>query len=354
MSSQEIIQENIQKINRLQNEMSNLHNQINLVSTRDAIEDLETGISGFPERVKQLRNRNYAFEKGLESQARSFPPRWTSMKHRVHNEVTRQTQLLTASLKPTETKMSRLSSLQNAPTAARPLIAQVESELDNMKNKASAADRAIRGMFDDLEKEVSQLSHHLDHVEEMLDHLDEASFALMPNEAGILAVKATFVEGKEDKDDPRGILFLTDHRLLFEQKQEVAKKKVLFITTEKELVQELIMDIPLGLIEETTTSKRGLLKNEDHLEMTFHRDAPMREAHLHIFGQDCVEWKTEIQRTQAGEYDRDRAIAVDDAAAEEIRNVPTVCPGCGASIQQKVLRGMDSITCQYCGTVIRI
>ena len=46
-----------------------------------------------------------------------------------------------------------------------------------------------------------------------------------------MAVRATWQKGGED--NPQGILYLTDQRLLFEQKQEIGAKKVLFITTEK-------------------------------------------------------------------------------------------------------------------------
>ena len=354
MSTQEEIQQNNQKIDRLESDLRQLHDQVRLASLRDAIEDLDTCISGFPQQIKDLRARQYAFEVNLESQAKGFAPRWSSIKTGVRTEVTRQSQSLENSLRPIESKITRLNSLRNSPNSARSLITQVDSELENLKDKASSAERAIQGMYDDLKNEVEVLKKHLEEIEEMLGHLESACFSLMPNEAGIQAVKATFIEGKEDKNDPQGILFLTDQRLLFEQKQEVAKKKVLFIATEKEMVQELIMDMPLGMVEEITTSKRGLFKNEDHIEFTFSNNAPFREAHLHLFGQDCSDWKTAIQRAKKGEYDQNRAIAIDTEAAEEVRNAPTQCPGCGASIQQKVLRGMDSITCQYCGTVIRI
>lgn len=354
MSTQDAIQENAQQINRLQSELHGLNDLVNLASVRASIEDLDTSITGFPQRVKELRSKGYAFEKNLESTARAFSQRWLSPRTHIRNEVTRQAQTLSGPMRHVEGKMSRLAALKNSPNAAKPLIRQVETELDSLKEKANAADRTIRGMFDDILQEANEFRQHLDQVDEMLTQLGEATFGLMPNEAGILAVKATFVEGKEDKNDPKGILFLTDQRLIFERKQEIAKKKVLFITTEKELVQELMMDVPLGMVEEINPTKQGLLKNEDHIDLTFQRDAPLREAHFHLFGQDSKNWKTEIQKARTGEYDQDRAISVDVEAAEEVREVPTICSGCGATLEQRVLRGMDSITCKYCGTVIRI
>ena len=51
-----------------------------------------------------------------------------------------------------------------------------------------------------------------------------------------------------DKDGVGGVLFLTDQRLLFEQKEEVVTKKVLFIATEKQKVQALAWEIPVANI----------------------------------------------------------------------------------------------------------
>lgn len=250
--------------------------------------------------------------------------------------------------------MSRLEAQRRRPSAARPLITRLKTEIRNLESKVSAADSSISGMFDQFEVEVNEFDTKLDQIEDMLDELEEASFSLTPTEAGILAVKATFVEGKEDKNDPKGIFFLTDQRVIFERKQEIAKKKVLFITTEKELVQEVLFETALGHVEEITASKRGMFKNEDHLEIKFGRGASLNFAHLHLFGQECEMWKATITRAKAGEFDQDRAIEIDEEVVEKMMDVPTVCTGCGASLTQKVLRGMDSISCEYCGTVMRI
>ena len=115
-----------------------------------------------------------------------------------------------------------------------------------------------------------------------------------------------------------------------------------------------MFDTALGHIEEVTASKRGLFKNEDHLEIKFGREASIDFAHLHLYGQDSEKWQTEINRAKAGEYDQDRAIEIDEEVVEKVKDAPTICPGCGAALTQKVLRGMDSITCEFCGTMIRI
>ena len=57
-----------------------------------------------------------------------------------------------------------------------------------------------------------------------LDQRDEASFPFLAGEALFLAAKAEWVATGKGKDDPDGILYLTDQRLVFEQKETTGKK----------------------------------------------------------------------------------------------------------------------------------
>jgi hypothetical protein len=150
------------------------------------------------------------------------------------------------------------------------------------------------------------------------------------------------------------VLYLTDQRLIFEQKEEVATKKFLFIATDKQTVQKLMLEVPVVLVEKAETSKKGLFKNEDHLTLTFGHGAPVRSAWFHLEGQDCNAWQALINRACAKDFENERAVALDQKVVEKVRSVPTKCPNCGAPLNQQVLRGMDSVTCEYCQHIVRI
>jgi ribosomal protein S27E len=47
-------------------------------------------------------------------------------------------------------------------------------------------------------------------------------------------------------------------------------------------------------------------------------------------------------------------VALDQASVDKIKAAPGKCPSCGGTITTVVLRGMDSITCEFCGAVIRL
>ncbi|MFH2102488.1 MAG: hypothetical protein ABIJ39_03930 [Chloroflexota bacterium] len=348
------IQEIADQISALQTKIGWLQSSVRLTSTRDAVEDLHTKVTGMEQRVAILRERGYVFEKELENQASTYVAQWKTLQPTLNAQVSSQAAGLQASLRPIETQMAQLNSAARNPAAARPLLASIGSSIDMLEDKITAAERTVRGMYDTFDNQVYQTLKHLDDIETMLKHLDEASFKLMPTEGGILAVKAVWCKiGKEQKSDPEGVLYLTDQRLIFEQKQEVAKKKVLFITTEKEKVQSLQWEIPVAMVDKVETSKLGLLKNEDHIEIRFLPGAQYEVIHLHIWA-DCATWQGLLNRAKAKDFDKGRAVQIDQEAAEKARAAPSQCSSCGANISQVILRGMDTITCEYCGYVIRL
>jgi len=106
-------------------------------------------------------------------------------------------------------------------------------------------------------------------------------------------------------------------------------------------------------VDKVETSKQGLLKNEDHIEIHFLSGVAVQMAHFHVW-QDNAAWQALINRAKNKDFDQGRAVALDQAAVARVKSTPTQCPSCGGNITTVVLRGMDSITCEYCGMVIRL
>ena len=141
----------------------------------------------------------------------------------------------------------------------------MQSSAKMLEDKVSAAENTLRGMYDELSGQVSELTRRLDEVDYLLKQLSEASFQLLTTEGGVAAVKAVWCKtGKEQKDDPEGVLYLTDQRLIFERKENVVTKKVLFVATEKQKLQSLQLECPVALVDKVETSKAGMLKNDRH------------------------------------------------------------------------------------------
>jgi hypothetical protein len=158
-----------------------------------------------------------------------------------------------------------------------------------------------------------------------------------------------------DDEGPKGIFYLTDERVLFEQKEEVATKKVLFVTTEKQKVQELRFETAIGNVEEMQATDKGTLRHKELLELNFGGDASVRRVNLRLLGgADSEDWQGFIGRVVSGDIAQERVTPKDKEVVEAARSAPTECPTCGAKFSQTIVRGMQEIACEYCGAVVRL
>ncbi len=339
-------------IDSVKRDFSSLVSEISLNSVQSDFSDLDTQIANLGLRIQKIRDRGYIYNKISEQQSQNFQKQWATKKFPIQNQITNEIRNLQNSIRPLEVRVNGL----RIGAASPAIVASVKSEISNFKSRVDSSERTIRAMFDGLENEVDQVETQLDKVESTLDNCESASFGFLPGESVVMAVKAvwTMDDKKEDKSDPDGILFLTDQRLVFEQKEEIATKKVLFVTTERELVQKQLFEVPVVSIESVKATKQGLFKNEDWIELVLASGCFSREAKLHLDGQDSEEWQKLITRVKTREIEADRTVGVDKTAEEKVKTAPTQCPNCGGAITKPVLRGQDTITCEFCGNVIRL
>lgn len=338
-------------IESVRRDFTDLIKKVSFSAVRDEAAELETKIANLPMRIQKIRERKYAFNKALESAAVEFQKQWALKRGQVQSQISIQAASLQAQLRPLESRVAALNLGSTSATIVKTLM----NEVDSFKTKAAAAEDALEEIFNSLKEEFNKTSRQVDLIEKALDHSESASFGFLPGESVFATVKAVWTrDNKEDKEDPEGILFLTDQRLVFEQRQEIAKKKVLFVTTEREKIQQLQFETPVVSIDNIKATKQGMFKNEDWLEFQLPSGSFAREVKLHLDGQDCNLWQQYINRVKSGDINSERAIAVDAAAVEKARSAPTKCPNCGAAITKPVLRGQDTIKCDFCGAIIRL
>ncbi len=338
-------------ISSAQMEVKTLIDKAKLSTVQNRYSSLDTEISNLPTRIQKIRDRKYAFNKILEEQARSFQRQWTMKRAGIQNQITQESNSLQNQLRPLVSRVNALS----LGSSSSVVVKTLKNELSAFSTKVTAAERGVTDMFDDLDNQVSNVKSQLGRIEKTLDLCDSASFGFLPTESVVRAVKATWTrDEREDKEDPEGILFLTDQRLIFEKREEIATKKVLFITTERKKVQELEFEVPIFSITDVKATRQGMLKNEDWLELEFAPGAFAHNARLHLDGQSCNDWQALINQAKSRELDADRAFAIDEAAVEKVKAAPVICPSCGATLSKPVLRGMDTITCEFCGRVIKL
>jgi predicted nucleic acid-binding Zn-ribbon protein len=334
-------------LGRLQNKFGDLQESMLLTRVQTEMADVETALSLLPTEVERLRTRGYVFRSFLENKIGVLAEQWDEMKDRVADEVERRTRDLERDSDTAE------RALNQALGGSASRVSRAESAIDTLESKVRAAQSAVEAMYEPLQQNVNQTRFQIEEIRELLDQIDEASFQLHPVEDVVAFCKAQYIE-RED-EGPEGLLYLTDERLIFERKEEVATKKVLFITTEKETVQELIFEVPIGQIEEIKASdKKKFLGRKEMLELFFAPEADLSGATLRLIGAENEEWTRLIGRVKSGEIEKERTRPKDEEAVEAARVAPTKCATCGATISVEIVRGMREITCEYCGSVIRL
>jgi predicted nucleic acid-binding Zn-ribbon protein len=343
------------RLNSLEWKLESLQSSARLSSMRDAVEDLDTAINGMLPRIEDFRRQGYVYGKGLEGKAQILGEQWKPIHVKVISEIQRQVPRLESDLRPLESQIAQVKGRAATPAAIESTVTRLESTLEAFEDRVSAIETSVRGMYDSFSKQVDEVKVTLNQVDEMLQQFAEATFQLLPDEGAVMAVKAVYSkDARISKEDPEGFLYLTDQRLFYEQKQEIATKKILFITTEKEKVQKLLLEVPVALVEKVVASKKGLFGNEDHLELNFKHGAPVVSAWFHLNGQDSSWWQGLIGQVRSGELTGERAVAVDPEQVRKVKSAPGKCPNCGAPVNQVVLRGMDNLTCEYCQFVMRL
>ncbi len=353
------VDERVAQLANARTRWEKLAGAVTLSALVDQMTNVASNIDGLDKDVAAIRVRGYRFGRNLESQTATLKTRWPQER----SEANRLLQ-------------SQRLNLQNAANEVQRLLGQaernyglmdtVDSRLWALENHINEAQRSVRGAFDNTEQEISKLQAEVRRVQKMLDALDHASFDLLPNEHGVAGCDAKWIS---DNQQPEGMLFLTDSRVIFEQREERVIKKKLF-SSEKELIQKKLWDTPVGAITELEMEdkKSGLLGlgRQELLTLRFAertRELPS-DATLQLKGGATnEEWLKMIRQAKSGQLEADLfgaptpqeqlAAKIETETTTPPAELPTRCPSCNA-ILPPIYKGMKQVECGYCGTLINI
>ncbi|HUF38298.1 MAG TPA: hypothetical protein VMN57_07235 [Anaerolineales bacterium] len=322
----------------IQSEVNALQDDLQLSAPRAELEDLENEVRQLERDLGDLRARGYAIEKGLEGEIAILAAQWDRVKGNAYKTIDLQSGLLAEQSRAINATMSRLAGLSGNLVAARPAYMQLKSAIASAEAQTAAALDTVYRQFEDYAAEIEGLAAHLDWVDWMLDALSTASFRLMATESGVAAVEAFYARlGMEPEN---GILFLTEQRVIWEDRVGDYEVK---------------LEAPLSQVDRVTVDivdPDG--EADEFLVFNFGAGAPVHEARIDIAANVGEDWTQMIGRARNGDYSTDRAIAIDPAELERIKNAPTQCTNCGAQFTAPILRGQVELVCEFCGVVARI
>ncbi len=338
-------------INQLHMKFDRLEADGQLSDIYSTIGEIDSRLTELPFALENLRERGYVHAGELEDLLEALDDKWDEVRPRVDTVLRAQVQRLDSEMDQTERQLNRLSvTNQSAVRGAETAVSALERQIQSAKTAVSA-------LYDGIDTELDKIDHELHQIKTMLDLLDGSQeIHLREAEGPLLAVAS---EWQQDGDDgPKGYLFLTDQRLLFEQREEVVTKKRFGIfKADSEMVQKLHIDISVHEIESFEHKEEGGflgIGKDDIIEFTFAATAPLSRARFHLKGQDSEEWAAVIKRIQTGDIDNDRAddyVDEIEAAEETAAAFPDKCPNCFAEVPPQQ-RGVTSIICEFCGQEI--
>jgi hypothetical protein len=339
------------RIASIQNRYAGLETSAQLSDVYASIGDIDAKLTSLPLALESLRGRGYVHSGQLEARLAAVDDRWDDIRPRVESTLRVQVSQLTTELDQAEQVIRRISAHNAASVTAS------DTAISSLSRRVDAARSSIGGLYDGMEEELYVVENDISRVSKMLDQLQQSpEIHLRDTEGPLSAVDAVWQQ--DGKEGPEGILFLTDQRLLFEQREEVATKKFLgVLKTQSENIQKLLLEVAATDIESVTHKEEGGflgMGKEDILELVLAARASVSRVRFHLRGQESADWAAMIKRVQSNEIDQDRAEEYRQelaSAGATAASFPTQCPSCFAPVLPPA-RGVASVICEFCGTVI--
>lgn len=288
-------------VSSLQSSLDNLQERASMAEVQADIINLDSNLNHALSLLEATREKGYKYQNDLEDIAYEAMSSWQKIRDDVEASIQTQADAMQKILRPVNNSVQKLNGVLGNASSASTVLSSVQHEVDRALSSVDNAERSIENAYSDIESQTSKLTYRLTRIQWMLTQQEEASFAFGDDEDLYMAVKARW--DQEGKDDPEGILFLTNKKIIFERKEKVATKKILFITTEKELVQESMISKELARVKETKAQSKGLFGHQDFLEVTFDNSAVI----FHINGQDSEDWVQHIKNAKSGKIEDERA-----------------------------------------------
>ena len=299
----------------LQSSLSDLQERSSFSRISEAVSRLDADLDQVSQLLESARTEGYRFQSDLEQITYDAMSRWQNVRQQVQNALNQQSRLFQNRLLSVDPNVQRLNGVLANPSSAAPLLQATQSQVNTLLNDISLAESNLERNYSGIQEQVRGLSNRLKNIHWSMDQLAEAKFQLANGENLVMAVANRW--DKEGKDDPEGVLYLTNRRIIFERKEKVATKKILFITTASELVQEVLVDQPLSALSSVKAENKGLFGHQDFLMVDF-SDRKLGSVAFHIDGQDSKDWVNLIERAKSGKMDAERVNASGGLSVQDL------------------------------------
>lgn len=281
-------------LSEIRDSFAELRRKSDLPAVSEALREINNTLAGFGERIGQLRGR-YQFTNWLETNVSKMKTDWEDIQKRANDALHEARNEVYQFVRRAQDALSNAERNANEST-----LQSAQTEIESSDSALDSAVERIEEIYELFRERIESLTQNLDDIDWALEQKDAASFTFESGEAVVTACQAEWVQTGNAKQDPDGILYLTNTRLIFEQKETTGKFLGLF-GGKKE--QEFEWAVAVDQITNIRHEDKGMLGGKDMLYLTLQPGGTLTEITLEIKGgSDNEEWAETIRRAQRKEY----------------------------------------------------
>ncbi len=331
-----------------------------LASASSAISEVEnklayidSAMASLPSRLATVRGRGYAAMGHLEKSIEILNKKWMEASPAIKQSFYSNVQPLTAQIRSLQSEAQRLRAGTGIGIGGVGLgwasAGRLAAEASTLRARVASETSRIGASLNEFLGSINAIDRDLKIAEKTVELFSFACFPLKPEESPVLAIEGKIMT----KDKCEGTLYFTNQRFIFEGKKEVVLEKKLFIATKKKTERTVLIEQPIGALQEISKGRVGLIAWTG----VYIRFKPERRLEETPF--DVKDWEADVitrffQYIVGGEADRDIA-AIKGTTVKEAPTIQVVrCPHCGAPYTKEIYKGQTSVQCEYCGTSIII
>jgi DNA-directed RNA polymerase subunit RPC12/RpoP len=227
------------------------------------------------------------------------------------------------------------------------LAGRLLMDASSLRARVSAEASRVSAPLNELVSSINAIDRDLQIAEKTVGLFSQAVFPMKPEESPVLAIEGKIMSG----DKSEGTLYFTNQRFLFEGRREVVLEKKLFIATKKRTERTVMMEQPIGALQEISKGRVGFLAWTG-VYVRFKPERGLTETPFDVKGWEADVITRFYSYIIGGEADRDIA-AIRGVAPKEALTIQMVrCSHCGAPYTKEVYKGQTSVQCEYCGTQV--
>ena len=284
-------------LDQLTQRVQDLQAQVQLSALNDELNRLGNLGARLHERLQQqVAAHRYAFLAPLTAQVEQATSRWTALEPELQTALQKLMPSLKQAAQTLSEQVKQAGFRIHSEADFQRLNGLADANAKTLVSYLEATEQAFRARYASLEQVLQDLEAYLNDVAWTLEQVQEAELTLENGESVFIACKAEWVDGR---DNPDGVLYLSNQRLFFEQKEKKGKFLGLFGGKQ---VQDALWSVSLGQISATETQRKGIIGGKAMLTLSLN-NASYSELELEIKGGFGNQRLADlIERVRAGEY----------------------------------------------------